>query len=423
MTRKGTILLTAAVTGLLAVVAWNFVGPEKEIERQIAHRYAVHDEAFMREMSVLLGPTIVGGNTVRALQNGDEIFPALLAAVHDARQTISFETYIYWSGEIGSALAEALAERARAGVAVHVHVDWVGSQRMEAKLLELMEAAGVEVHRYRPLHWYSLGRINNRTHRKLLVVDGRIAFTGGVGVADLWTGHAQDPQHWRDIHFRLEGPAAAQFQAAFNDNWIKSTGQVLNGEDYFPALEATGNVPAQLFMSSPAGGSESMQLMYLMTIAAARQSLDLQSAYFVPDSLALAALLEARQRNVRIRVIVPGEHTDSDAVRAASRASWGELLEAGVEIYEYQPTMMHNKLLVADQLLVSCGSTNFDPRSFSLNDEASLNLYDPKFADDMTRVFEADLEHTRRYTLKEWQERPLRERLHEWVVRPIRSQL
>ena len=417
------MLTTAAVTALLAVVAWNFVGPEKKIGRQITHHYAIRDEAFRREMSVLLGPAIVDGNSVRALQNGDEIFPTILEAVRGARQTISFETYIYWSGEIGTTLAEALAERARAGVTVHVHVDWVGSQRMERQLLELMEAAGVQLHRYRPLHWYNLGRVNNRTHRKLLVVDGRIAFTGGVGVADVWTGHAQDPEHWRDIHFRLEGPAAAQFQAAFNDNWIKSTGQVLNGGGYFPALAASGSVPAQLFMSSPAGGSESMQLMYLMTIAATRQSLDLQSAYFVPDSLTLAALVEARQRNVRIRVMVPGDHTDSDAVRAASRASWGKLLEAGVEIYEYEPTMMHSKLLIADRLLVSCGSTNFDPRSFNLNDEASLNLYDAGFAEGMTRVFEADLEHARRYTLKQWQDRPFQERLHEWVVRPIRSQL
>jgi cardiolipin synthase len=423
VSKLATVLVTFAVTVLLALVAWNFVRPEKQLERQIVHRYAIHEEAFRREMSVLLGPTILGGNDIRALQNGDEIFPEILTAVRGARRTITFETYIYWSGQIGTELAEALAERARAGVAVHVQVDWLGSQRMESELLELMLDAGVQVHQYRPLRWYSLGRVNNRTHRKLLIVDGRIAFTGGVGIADQWAGHAQDPQHWRDIHFRLEGPAAAQFQAAFNDNWIKSTGKVLNGDAYFPELSVAGAVPAQVFMSSRAGGSASMQLMYLMTIAATRETLDLQAAYFLPDALALAALIEARQRNVRVRVMVPGEHTDSDTVRAASRASWGKLLEAGVEIYEYEPTMLHNKMLIADRLLVSCGSTNFDPRSFGLNDEASLNLYDAGFATSMTAVFELDLAKSRRYTLEQWQDRPLRERLHEWLVRPFRSQL
>jgi cardiolipin synthase len=265
VSKAGTVLLTSAVTVLLALVAWNFARPEKQLERQITHRYAIADEAFRREMSVLLGPTIVGGNDIRALQNGDEIFPEILAAVRGALRSITFETYIYWSGKIGTELAEALAERARAGVAVHVQVDWAGSQRMEPQLLETMQEAGVQVYRYRPLRWYNLGRINNRTHRKLLVVDGRIAFTGGVGIADQWAGNAQDPEHWRDIHFRLEGPAAAQFQAAFNDNWIKSTGKVLNGDAYFPALSAAGPVSAQVFMSSPAGGSASMHLMYLMT--------------------------------------------------------------------------------------------------------------------------------------------------------------
>jgi cardiolipin synthase len=423
VSKAGTVLLTSAVTVLLALVAWNFARPEKQLERQITHRYAIADEAFHREMSVLLGPAIVGGNDIRALQNGDEIFPEILAAVRGALRSITFETYIYWSGKIGTELAEALAERARAGVAVHVQVDWAGNQRMEPQLLETMQEAGVQVYRYRPLRWYNLGRINNRTQRKLLVVDGRIAFTGGVGIADQWAGNAQDPEHWRDIHFRLEGPAAAQFQAAFNDNWIKSTGKVLNGDAYFPALSAAGPVSAQVFMSSPAGGSASMHLMYLMTIAATRESLDLQAAYFVPDALSIAALLEARQRNVRIRIMVPGEHTDSHTVGAASRANWGRLLEAGVEIHVYQPTTLHNKMLVADRLLVSCGSTNFDPRSFHLNDEASLNLYDAEFADAMTAVFEHDLKQARRYTLQEWQDRPMRERLHELVVRPIRSQL
>lgn len=418
-----TIAITALVTVLAVVLAMNFATPEKKLDRKIEHHYAISDPQYRREMSVMLGPAIVGGNRVLDLQNGDEIFPAMLGAIRAAQKTITFETYIYWSGDIGKELAEALAERAKAGVKVSVLLDWVGSLKMEAELIDLMKDAGAQVERYRPLHWYNLGRMNNRTHRKLLVVDGRIAFTGGVGVAEQWTGNAQDPDHWRDMHFQLEGPAVAQFQAAFNDNWIKATGEVLNGEGYFPPLQRVGDMDAHLFIASPAGGSESMHLMYLMGIAAAEHSIDLQASYFVPDELIHKALIAARQRGVTVRILVPGEHIDSDTVRLASKAEWGPLLQAGVEIYEYLPTMMHNKLLIIDKEMVSVGSTNFDVRSFRLNDEASLNLYDRPFAEKMTRVFEDDLKHTKRYTYEVWEKRPLTEKLIERFVLPIKSQL
>lgn len=418
-----TIAITALVTVLAVVLAMNFATPEKKLDRKIEHHYAISDPQYRRDMSVMLGPAIVGGNRVLDLQNGDEIFPAMLGAIRAAQKTITFETYIYWSGDIGKELAEALAERAKAGVKVSVLLDWVGSLKMEAELIDLMKDAGAQVERYRPLHWYNLGRMNNRTHRKLLVVDGRIAFTGGVGVAEQWTGNAQDPDHWRDMHFQLEGPAVAQFQAAFNDNWIKATGEVLNGEGYFPPLQRVGDMDAHLFIASPAGGSESMHLMYLMGIAAAEQSIDLQASYFVPDELIHKALIAARQRGVKVRVLVPGEHIDSDTVRLASKAEWGPLLQAGVEIHEYLPTMMHNKLLIIDREMVSVGSTNFDVRSFRLNDEASLNLYDRPFAEKMTRVFEDDLKHTKRYTYEIWEKRPLKEKLIERFVLPIKSQL
>ena len=418
-----TIAITALVTVLAVVLAMNFATPEKKLERKIEHHYAINDAQYRREMSVMLGPAIVGGNQVVALQNGDEIFPAMLKAIRAAQATITFETYIYWSGDIGKELAEALAERAKAGVKVSVLLDWVGSIKMDEALIQTMKDAGAHVERYRPLHWYNLGRMNNRTHRKLLVVDGRVAFTGGVGVAEQWTGHAQDPDHWRDMHFQVEGPVVAQFQAAFNDNWIKATGEVLNGAAYFPPSRKAGDMDAHMFVSSPAGGSESMHLMYLMGIAAAERSIDLQASYFVPDELIHKALIAARQRGVKIRILVPGEHIDSDTVRLASKAEWGPLLQAGIEIHEYLPTMMHNKLLIIDQLMVSVGSTNFDVRSFRLNDEASLNVYDRDFAQRMTRVFDEDLKHTKRYTFEVWEKRPLREKLIERFVLPIKSQL
>ena len=418
-----TIAITVLATLLIAALAMNFKTPEKTLERKIEHRYAVSDPQFRREMGVLLGPGIVPGNTVTDLENGDEIFPSMLEAIRGARKTITFETYIYWSGDIGQRFADALAERARNGVAVKVMLDWAGSSKMDDALLEQIKAAGVEVHQYRPLKWYNLGRLNNRTHRKLLVVDGRVGFTGGVGIADQWEGHAEDPDHWRDLHFRIEGPVVAQFQAAFNDNWIKTTGVVLNGADYFPPLERMGDMDAHMFVASPAGGSESMHLMYLMAIAAAERSIDLEAAYFVPDDLIIKALLAARHRGVRVRVILPGKHIDSETVRLASKAHWGELLLGGVEIHEYQPTMMHNKLLIVDGLMVSVGSTNFDVRSFRLNDEASLNVYDAAFAARMTEVFEADLKPTVRYTHAMWEARPLKEKLVEKFILPIKSQL
>ena len=265
--------------------------------------------------------------------------------------------------------------------------------------------------------------MNNRTHRKLLIVDGAVAFTGGVGIADQWDGHAEDPEHWRDMHFELTGPAVAQFQAAFNDNWIKATGEVLHEPDYFPPLQRTGDADAHLFIASPAGGSESMHLMVLMAVAAAEHTIDLEAAYFIPDGLVIKALLAARQRGVRIRIIVPGAHIDSEAVRLASKAEWGPLLQAGVAIHEYTPTMMHNKLLIVDSEMVSVGSTNFDVRSFRLNDEASLNVYDRELAARMTREFEKDLAQTRAYTYETWAARPLREKLLERFVLPIKSQL
>ena len=235
-----TIVATVVLTLLATLVVLN-LRAEKKIGVRPVHLYSVDDPQFVRSMSLLLGPPLLEGNRVETLINGDRIFPSMLQAISSARETINFETYIYWSGDIGRQFAEALADRARAGVKVHVLVDWVGSQKMDNESIELMKQAGVDFRKYRPLHWYNLGRINNRTHRKLLVVDGRIGFTGGVGIADEWTGDAQDPKHWRDNQYRIEGPAAAQMQAAFMDNWTKVSGSVLHGKVYFPVAAERRN--------------------------------------------------------------------------------------------------------------------------------------------------------------------------------------
>lgn len=418
-------MIALAVLATLAAVllVLNLSSSEKKIKHRIAPLYAVRDPQFLRSMGSLLGPAILAGNRVVTLTNGDEIFPAMLEAIRGAKKTISFETYIYWSGTIGQEFASALEERARAGVKVRVLLDWVGSGKMDASLLDGMKKSGVRVERYHPLRWYHLARINNRTHRKLLVVDGRIGFTGGVGIADKWSGHAQDADHWRDSHFRLEGPAVAQMQAAFMDNWMKTESEVLHGEDDFPKLSPAGTSLAQVFKSSPREGSESVRLMYLLSIASARQAIWIENSYFIPDDLTVEEIAAARHRGVAVQIIVPGKIIDSAVTRRASRSRWGDLLEAGVEIFEYQPTMYHCKVMVVDGIWSSVGSTNFDNRSFRLNDEANLNVFDEEFAARQIEIFAQDKAKSRRVTLEEWRNRPLSEKLTERLAGLLRAQL
>ncbi len=418
-----TALITFIATAAAALLALNFTAGEPQVRQQLPRLYGTSSPQFERAMGNLLGPSIVDGNDVMDLQNGDRIFPPMLAAIRAARRSITFETYIYWSGDIGKQFADALSERARAGVKVHVLLDWVGSSKMEDSYLDEMRGAGVEIEKFHKPHWYNLARLNNRTHRKLLVVDGVAGFTGGVGIAPQWTGNAQDPDHWRDSHYLVRGPAVAHLQATFLDNWLKVTGRVLHGDAYFPKLAPAGTQRAQMFSSSPSSGSESMQLMYHMAVTAAEHSIDLSAAYFVPDELTRTLLLDALRRGVRVRIVTPGEHTDTETVKAASRGTWGPLLEAGAEIYTYGPTMYHCKVMIVDQRLVSAGSTNFDNRSFRLNDEANLNVYDEAFARRQTEVFEQDIRQSRRVTHQEWLNRPLRERIAERFSGLLGSQL
>ena len=416
-------LWTFLGTGIAVLLVANLSLGDKVIDEQVPTLYAVEDGQFLRSMNVLLGPQLVAGNRVQALVNGDQIFPDMLAAIRAARSTITFETYVWWSGKVGSEFTRALAERARAGVRVHVLFDAVGAGKLDDASVDAMKAAGVQVEKYNPLRWHSVVRMNNRTHRKILVVDGRVGYTGGAGIADEWSGDAQDKDHWRDTHFRLEGPAVAQMQAAFMENWIETTGKVLHGADYFPELPRTGEHLAQFFIASPGGGGESMQLMYLMSIAAAKRSVRLSASYFVPDDTEVRAFVAALKRGVKVQIVMPGRHMDSEIVRRASRASWGELLRAGAELYEYQPTMYHCKVMIVDERWVSVGSTNFDTRSFSTNDEANLNVYDREFALAQVRIFDADLERSRRVTLEEWRQRPFAEKLWEHAMGLLSSQL
>lgn len=397
--------LFVVTTVFVTLLTLNLSIGNKEIDKPLRRLYSVDSPEFEWVMGAALTPRVVAGNKVKALVNGDQIFPAMLNAIRSAQNVITLESYIYWSGGVGKSFTDALVERSKHGVQVKVLLDWFGSQ-LDEELLEEMRASGIDIRRYNPPTWYNLSRMNHRTHRRLMVVDGKIGFIGGAGLSDKWSGDAQDPQHWRDTHFQVEGPVVTQMQSAFIDNWIESAGEVLHSLDYLPHVENRGTTSAHLVTSSPGGSAKTAQLMYLMAMTSASKAIDLSAAYFVPDEVALETLLQALKRGVRLRVIMPGPHMDSSLVQRASRAKWGKLLKAGAQLYEYQPTMFHCKVMVVDGLWVSVGSTNFDSRSFSINDEANLNVYDAAFAKDQTAIFENDLRDSKRITIAEWEARP-----------------
>jgi cardiolipin synthase len=422
--RRRAGLLTAAAAGAFA--AWlvlNLTSGERRVNVRVPPTEPVTHPQFRRTLGSLVGDPFQPGNRVAELRNGDEILPAMLDAIHRAERTITFETYIYWSGTVGRRFTDALVERARTGVRVHVLVDWVGSATRMDGLSEELKAAGAEVEMYRPPRARYLPALNNRTHRKLLVVDGRLGFTGGAGVADHWLGNAEAPEHWRESHFLVEGPAVAQMQSAFADNWMEARGEVLLGEGYFPALSAAGDAVVQVLRSSPDDGAETIRLLYLLAIAAARHSVRIGNSYFLPDQILVDSLVAARQRGVEVQVLLPGPITDVQIVNRASSATWGPLLEAGVQIYEYMPTMYHCKIFLVDEALISVGSANFDSRSFRRDDEANITVIDPVLAARLARSFEEDKRQARRISLDQWRQRGLGQRVRERLASLLAPQL
>ena len=376
------------VTGLSTSCAKN-----SGIRKPLPSVTAIGSASFEQASGTLLGQGFVSGNKLTTLSNGNEIFPAMLNAIRSARQTINFETYVFESGDVPAQFAQALAERARAGVEVNVILDAHGCKKAEIYHDE-MKAAGVNLEIYHSIFWWDLRRYNFRTHRKLLIVDGRVGFIGGVGIADNWAGDARNPDEWRELHFRVDGPVVAQLQATFADNWFSTTDEILQGPRHFPPLASVGSSKASAFPSAPRQDEFAIELMYHLVIASAQKSLLIENAYFIPNDPLVEALRQAAQRGVKVQIIMPGEHMDQKAVQRASRKRWPELLEAGVELYEYQPTMIHTKLLIADGLFVSLGSANFDPRSLHINDEANLNVMDAGFASELTRIFREDLDNS-----------------------------
>jgi cardiolipin synthase len=387
------------------------------------HQFGVRDVAFTQTMHALTGAPLAEGNKVEILKNGVRIFPAMLAAIRSAKKTINLEFYIYWDGSIGREFAQALAERSRAGVKVNVVLDAVGSAAMSRELIEFMQKNGIAVEWFHPLRWYTLSRLNHRTHRKLLIVDGEVGFTGGVGIADEWLGDADRRDHWRETMVRVEGPVVTQMQFAFMDNWIKSRGELLTGLDYFPRIEPRGDQSVQVMKSSPSEGSSAVKLLYVVSIVSAKKSIYISSAYFVPDRDTTRALEAAVRRGVDVRVIVPGVYTDVPVVRHASRFYYGGMLRRGVRIFEYQPTMMHAKTMVVDGVWSTIGSSNFDDRSFRLNDEVNVNIYDENIASQMEQIFFEDLARSEEITRKRWLKRPWVDRIKERVAGWLKPQL
>jgi cardiolipin synthase A/B len=412
-----------------AGLAW-YAADSLRHRREGGHGYTLRGELdpasedFMRAAEAVTGAPISWGSDVELLINGDAIFPRYLDAIRGAQRSVCLLTYVYWRGEIAHEVADALCERARAGVECNVIIDAMGGVKMERDIVARMIDAGVRVSRFRPPKPYAARRLANRTHRKILVADGRVGLTGGVGIAEEWTGDAQDPDHWRDTHVRVEGPVVRGLFGAFAENWLEATGEVLVGPEYLPALEETEEGgPMQVVRSSAGVGDTNVEALYYMAIAAAQSSIELTAAYFVPRPAFTEALADAAGRGVRTRVLVPGPRIDKPPVRIAGHASYGRLLDAGVEIYEYEPTMLHAKSLVLDDVWASVGSVNFDNRSFQLHDEATLCVQSRAFAGRLHEQFERDLEVSERFTHERWIERGPLKRAAEASLRVARREL
>jgi cardiolipin synthase len=384
----------------------------------------VREASFLRAAEALTGAPVSHGNDADLLINGDEIFPAYLGAIRDAEETVNLTTYAYWRGDIATEVADTLCEKAGADVECNVILDAVGAAQMDRKLVHKMRDAGVHVCFFRPLKPYAVRRLQYRNHRKLLIVDGTTGFTGGVGIAEEWTGNAQDPDHWRDTHVRVSGPVVRGLQGAFAENWLECTGDVLAGDRYLPYIEAIEDGgPMQVMRSSATVGDSNAEALIYLAVAAAKRSIELTSAYFVPRPAFTKALVEAAERGVHMRILVPGSHIDKQFVRTAGRAAYDELIEAGIELYEYCPTMLHAKTLTVDEIWSSVGSVNFDNRSFQLHDEVTLCVQSERFAGQLHEVFERDLGASERIEPDQWRERSMTQRARENVTKYARREL
>ena len=386
------------------------------------------ETAFFPTIEAYTDASIITGNRIDILLNGDETFPAMLREIKRAKSTITFAQFLYEDGAIAREFAETFAERCRKGVIVDILLDNYGSSKMPSDIISTMKDAGCHVEQFRRVKAegiifpWKLLRYNYRSHRRILVVDGRVGFTGGYGISEAWTGNGRTPDHWRDTNVRIEGPAVQNLQAAFGESWLEATGAAIGGDFYFPRLETRGNVPAQIVKSSPTGGSFQSYMLFLLSISSAQKSIMITNPYFIPDEVMTEALVKAAARGVRVIILVPGT-IDSELTYPVSRGHYGPLLLGGIQIFEYQPCLLHAKTMVIDGAWATIGTTNFDNRSFALNQEVNLTVYDRAVARRLEDIFQEDLKHAKQISYDEWESRGLYERLVDFFAFPVKDLL
>ena len=409
--------------GAMALVSY-LIAPSAAPPRfGLDHEFPVDSGEFVGTVAGASGSPFLEGNTLELLNNGDAFYPPMLKAIEQAEHSITIEAYIYWAGEIGAVFAEALAERAKAGCPVKILLDAIGSASIGSEILDVLEAGGCQVAWYNPIRWYTLGRFNNRTHRKSLIVDGAVAFTGGAGIADHWRGNARGPHEWRDMQIRLEGPAVVPLQTGFAHNWQQTTGELVSGDAYYPIPGNRGPLAVQTLLSSPETGASNVRTMYYLSIVCARESIYIANPYFVPDPVAIETLIEAKERGVDVRIMVSGIRNDNWLARHNSVRLFGRLLKAGIEIQEFNRTMLHHKTMVVDRRWVTLGTANFDNRSFAHNEESNVCVFDRALADQLHAIFLDDLSGCERVTLERWSRRGALARMQEVVAAFLQEQV
>jgi cardiolipin synthase A/B len=413
------ILALCAVVSLLCILLIR----RHTLEYHLEHTFGVGDPEFFGSALALADPVPIEGNAIEVLQNGDAYFPAMLQAIRGAKNTVNFEAYIVYSDEIGRAFCEALSAQARAGVAVRVLLDGVGSGwSLNNSEVRMMQEAGCKFAYYHPTRSWRVDRTNRRSHRRVLVVDGDTGFTGGVGFAKQWSGQAQDKQHWRDVQLRVRGPLVAKLQSAFQEHWAKTSGEALSGANQFPGLTAAGKMKAQI-VSSHSFSIAPVPLVQAVAFAAASERIWITNAYCTPTPDQVLLLNQAAKRGVDVRILVPGENNDQPLTKSAGRGAYGKLLQGGVKIFEYEPTMIHIKSVVVDTMFSMIGSSNLDARSAEINEELDVVVYDRDFGSKIEEMFTRDLKRSHEYTLEQFRRRSLWERTTEWLAYPFRSQL
>ncbi len=412
-----------AVVALVAFLLGVMLVRRDVVQYRMPHSQAVSDPAFFSYAHALADPMPFEGNRIELLHNGDQIFPAMLTAIRGAKRSVNFEAFLMYSGKVATEFEQALSERARAGVKVRILLDGLGSSvELDNSEIERLKQAGCAFAYYHPTRALRVDRLNQRTHRRILVVDGRIGFTGGVGFADSWLGNADSPKHWRDVQVRIEGPVVTKLQAAFFQHWAQETGEALESQDDFPVQERKGSIRAQI-VSSRAFSLAPLAWLQAAAFSSAEKSIFITNAYCAPIKSQVEHLVEAVKRGVDVQLLLPGPHNDQPLTKAAGRSAYGDLLRGGVKIYEYQPTMIHTKTMVIDGILSVIGSSNFDARSAQINEELDATIYNREFGTQMEEVFRRDLQSAKLYRLEDFEKRSLWERFSEWVMLPFHSQI